>query len=559
MLKILTPYIRFGDENGDVFDTAWSNGNIYGTSSTMKYSSGWNRFKFVFDTVADKYYVYNGGTLASEGEYTNPIPTKVHVILNDSAMAVDNVNVNATGGVYVNEIKLVDKDGNSVIKASEEGVKGSAVIENTSKINAVGYKILTAVYNEGLLSGVKVSDGTVAAQESKTVETELVKADGDCVKIYVWDSETMKPLTNNYAVYASDLVDFTVNVEEGRDAVVLQLTDTQIIDAGQKRTEDRIDSISNAYWATDMIEERCFNYLTETINATNPDLILLTGDLVYGEFDDNGTAFTALVDFMDSFGIPWAPIFGNHENESKKGVDWQCEQLEKAENCLFEQKTLTGNGNYSVGIVQGGVLTREFFMLDSNGCSAMSDESLANGHSRKSAGFGSDQIAWYTEEAQNIKKASSDTKISFAYHIQPYKFYPALAKYGFTNVNVESNPINIDTLSNKADGDFGYVGEGFSPWDEDNTVYDGMKELGVDSIFVGHEHCNSASVVYDGVRFQYGQKSSTYDKANYINSNGDIVPGYSDAGFPLVGGTVMKLADKDGEISDAYIYYCKNE
>ena len=194
-----TAYVRFGNKDGDVFDTAWVKGLIYGTSSTMNYSSGWNHFKFIFDTVADKYYVYNGGTLASEGDYTNPIPTKVHIILNNSAMAVDNVNVNATGGVYVNDMKLVDAAGNTVIKASEKGVKGSAVIENTSKVNEVEYMMLTAVYSEGRLVGVEMTVGTVAAEESKSVETELVKVNGDCVKIFVWDSEK-NPLTDNYTV-----------------------------------------------------------------------------------------------------------------------------------------------------------------------------------------------------------------------------------------------------------------------------------------------------------------------------------------------------------------------
>ena len=114
----------------------------------------------------------------------------------------------------------------------------------------------------------------------------------------------------------------------------------------------------------------------------------MTGDLVYGEFDDAGTSLLALIEFMESFDIPWAPIFGNHDNESKKGADWQSARLEAAKNCLFKQRTLTGNGNYTVGIQQDGVLKRVFFMLDSNGCGAISEESRANGHTVTSVGFG---------------------------------------------------------------------------------------------------------------------------------------------------------------------------
>lgn len=349
--------------------------------------------------------------------------------------------------------------------------------------------------------------------------------------------------------------DFIVEVPEGRDPVVLQLTDTQIIDAGQARPGR--DGVDTTFWATDQVEERCYDYVTETITATNPDFIIITGDLIYGEFDDSGTAWTSLVEFMDSFEIPWSPVFGNHDNESKMGVDWQCEQLENAEYCLFEQKDLTGNGNYSVGIVQGGEIKRVFYMLDSNGCGNVSEESLANGHTTATTGFGQDQIDWYTQQIAVLKEYSPDTKISFAYHIQQSIFADAYAKYGFNQAE-KYQDIHIDLLDDKAEGDFGYIGRQLKgPWDSNKTIWTGMKALGVDSVFVGHEHCNSASVVYDGIRFQYGQKSSEYDRFNCVDLEGNITGGYSKTGTSLIGGTVIRLSETDGSISDAYIYYCE--
>ncbi|MBO5070862.1 MAG: hypothetical protein J6C37_10965 [Roseburia sp.] len=116
-----------------------------------------------------------------------------------------------------------------------------------------------------------------------------------------------------------------------------------------------------------------------------------------------------------------------------------------------------------------------------------------------------------------------------------------------------SNPINIDQLVNVTEGDFGYLGSDLkTAWDLDGSVWRGLKKLGVDSIFVGHEHCNSASVVYDGIRCQYGLKSSTYDRANYIQGDGTIVGSYSEAGKPIIGGTVIALSEKDGSIREAY-------
>ena len=351
-----------------------------------------------------------------------------------------------------------------------------------------------------------------------------------------------------------DLVDFIVSVEEGREPVILHITDTQIIDATQEREGDpTFGSTMKSFWGPDKLEDRCFIYLRETINATNPDLIIVTGDLVYGKWDDSGEKFLELIEFMESFNIPWAPVFGNHDNECKLGVDWQCEQLEKAENCLFLQRTLTGNGNYSVGIEQGGELKRVFYMLDSNGCGNASSASLNNGHFKNSSGIANDQIRWATGSMADVKESSPDTKISVAFHIQLSIFSEAFAKYGYVQ---GGESINIDALDEKQEGDLGYIGAGIKTTiDADNRIWNAFKNNGVDSIFVGHEHSNSASIVYEGVRMQYGQKSSEYDRYNFVDKYGEITTAQIDnTKTSLVGGTVFTLAE-DGSINTPKIYY----
>ena len=354
-----------------------------------------------------------------------------------------------------------------------------------------------------------------------------------------------------------NIPDFVIELPVDRDPIVLQLTDTQIIDGAQVRPGR--GGVSSTFYATKNIQKYCYDYVTEIIQATKPDLILLTGDNVYGEFDDNGSVWLSFVSFMDSFQIPWAPIFGNHDNESKKGVDWQCEQLVNAEYCLFEQKELTGNGNYSVGVAQGNELKRVFYMLDTNGCGNASDETMSNGHTTKMVGFGQDQIQWYTKQIEVLKEASPATKISMAYHIQQNAFAEAYAKYGFTS-GEQHQDINVDLLPNKAEGDFGYIGRDLKGEGSYLTIAE-LKRLGVDSVFVGHEHCNSASVVYEGIRFQFGQKSSTYDRFNRVDENGVVVGADGDikqGQTALIGGTVMVLSKEDGSIKNAYIYYCEN-
>lgn len=347
--------------------------------------------------------------------------------------------------------------------------------------------------------------------------------------------------------------DFIVEVPEGREPVVLQLTDTQIIDSTQD-LNGVLGGSQPTMYAPSQMNARCFDFLTEIITATNPDLIIMTGDNVYGKFDHNGSVWLRLIEFMDSFDIPWAPIFGNHDNESNMGVDWQCEQLMKAENCLFKQRTLTGNCNYSVAIAQGNELKRVFYMLDSNGIGSPSSATLANGHTSTTPGFASDQIDWFTKDITRLQESIPDLKVSFAYHIQDTLFEVAYEKYGYLNNKPWAN-INVDLHEDKADGDFGYIGYVEGEWTQDIAR---LKKLGVDSIFVGHEHTSSSSVVYEGIRFQFGQKSSRYDMFSVLDANGNVkhTDYESSADSPLIGGSVIVLSEDDGAIKDAYIYYC---
>lgn len=352
------------------------------------------------------------------------------------------------------------------------------------------------------------------------------------------------------------MVDFIVDIPNKRAPIVLQLSDPQMLDSSQA-VQGRLSDGEDTYWAKDKKEERCFKYIREVVDATNPDLILIAGDIVYGEFDHNGSALLSFIEFMESLGIPWAPVFGNHETESKMGADWQCAQLEGAKNCLFKQRTLTGNGNYTVGIRQNGKLTRVFYMVDSNS-GYPSELSVANGHSQHSAGFGDDQIEWYTSDIKKIHKAYPDAKISFMFHIAIYAFERAFEKYGYVRDRSSSVfPIEIDKLDASGD-DFGTILLPTPTWDKDDAVWNGFKSLGVDLVMVGHDHELCASVVYDGVRLQFGLKSSTYDSNIYINNEGKLVKSWVPAGTPMIGGTVMELNSENGAIDKAYHYYCKN-
>lgn len=315
------------------------------------------------------------------------------------------------------------------------------------------------------------------------------------------------------------LVDFVVEVETGRDVRILQLTDLQIIDPGQSRYPGRL-KVDGKPYAVPLSEEEAyehyFRFVEGTIREVQPDLIIVTGDLVYGEFDDSGEVLLDIIAYFERFGIPWAPVFGNHENESAKGVDWQCAQFEAAEHCLFKQRDITGNGNYSIGIVQGGKMVKAVYMMDSNGCGG-----AANGGAgvKVTPGFGRDQWQWLNSAAKKIDATLGYAVSKFAaFHIAIPQFAQGAYESGYQSNNdsgsMEMYTIGVDVPAQN--GDFGTKGETFRAMALDARFWKTFKNYGFDGIFVGHTHCNNTSVLYDGIRLTFGLKTgyNRYDQYN---------------------------------------------
>ena len=323
-----------------------------------------------------------------------------------------------------------------------------------------------------------------------------------------------------------DGCDFVVDIEENRKVKILQLTDMQIIDALQQRYPDRLRDDEARSWMPEYFDALFGDHARSVISQTKPDLIFLTGDLVYGQFDDKGTSLIWFCNFMDSFGIPWAPVFGNHDNESTMGVAWQCQRLKNSKHCLFKRGNVSGNGNYTVGVAIGNKLKRILYMTDSNGCKASTDDEVI-----KEKGIYPDQVKYIEDTAKTISKAQGKTVPGFmAFHIPTDIFLTAPMEKGYYT---EDNPFCIiDVEIPGKDGDFGcYYREMHEPdiIKMPQSFYDMLKANGIDGLFTGHFHRNNTVIHYDGFRLVFGLKTGQYD---------DHLPGH-------LGGTLVTLEDDD--------------
>ena len=97
------------------------------------------------------------------------------------------------------------------------------------------------------------------------------------------------------------------------------------------------------------------------IESSRPDLIVLSGDLVYPTLfltgtNDNLTALKVLTKVIDAYKTPWTICFGNHDAEStaKYSKSELCDFLEGSNlsYCLFSRgpSSIDGMGNHIINL-----------------------------------------------------------------------------------------------------------------------------------------------------------------------------------------------------------------
>lgn len=281
---------------------------------------------------------------------------------------------------------------------------------------------------------------------------------------------------------------------KGEDFRILNLTDTQL---------------SDSEWEAGRCESEI---LTKTIRnlveRTKPHLITISGDIAWaGHFE----SYRQLARFLDSFNIPWAPVFGNHDNQG--GVDKlqrAAEILTEGGNCLLERgdKSL-GWGNYIIGIEQDGRLVHGLVMMDSHDRTEYTDE-----QGNTSLAWGDiipEQLHWYCDKIKKLRElgASESTLIL---HIPLYAYRQAATKAYKNDINHKSiEPYNgqqKDCFNEGYEDSFGVCYEGIASYPSDNGFFDLIKELDhTKTVVCGHDHINSFAIKFEGVRLIYSLKT----------------------------------------------------
>lgn len=287
-----------------------------------------------------------------------------------------------------------------------------------------------------------------------------------------------------------------IKINEERDIKVLQITDVHLGNGSLTVKKDR----------------KAINAVCRLIEDAKPDLIILTGDIVYPNSSITGSsnnlaALKIIADLMESYKTPWTMCFGNHDAEWMADYDKTalCDLLEDEnyQYCIFDRgpEDIDGMGNQVINVYNSDDTFNSSIFVFDNGDYAGSSQ--MSGYQAITDA----QTNWYKSEIEKMNAGEGKTIQSFVYFHVPLKEYEIAwnlyregseeVKYFFGWAN-ESN-------------------EKISSSDETGSFFETAALLGsTKATFCGHNHLNDFSIEYKGIRLTFS-KSIDYTAYFLVN------------------------------------------
>jgi len=276
-------------------------------------------------------------------------------------------------------------------------------------------------------------------------------------------------------------------------------------------------------------DKKVLEAIKKLVDRSNPDLIILTGDMIFPFLPKAGTLnnikqMEKLVLFMDSFKIPYSMVFGNHDLEmgSKGTRDDLAKIIKTGEFSIFDEglKEIYGVGNFIINLRRKDNLISSLVMLDSN----------MYGDGWFFSGFDcihKDQIDWCNKSLNKLKKENINLKAHAFFHM-PLKEY----KIAYEKMKLGDKCVIYNFGSIAEENDY----FGISKYDcmfFDSAVQNGI----IKSMCCGHDHLNTISMTYKDIELVYGMSLDFHAykgiKKRYTQRGGTIINILSDGNFNI--------------------------
>lgn len=263
------------------------------------------------------------------------------------------------------------------------------------------------------------------------------------------------------------------------------------------------------YIAGDLHSSRALDCVKEALSSVKPDLVIHTGDIVFGR-PDLDSAREILQPLSDS-GIPWAVALGNHDSQFGSTREDMFRAIrEMPGNVNLPPKAgVYGVSNDVITLSGASGVERVFYLFDSMDAVVLEGEEQIHCYDY----IRHSQIAWYRSHSEKFKAGNNGKPV------------PSLA---FFHIPLPEMQEALD----KGAAPVGNNGEPPCPSRLNSGLFAQFREMGdVEAIVNGHDHDCDFVLPWGQLFFIYGRFSggdTIYNHLGpkgYIPSDGPTAPG----------------------------------
>lgn len=289
-------------------------------------------------------------------------------------------------------------------------------------------------------------------------------------------------------------------------------------------------------WISAEKDRKALNCVASMVSAEKPDLVIVTGDVVFptptaaGTLN-NKTGAKIFAEMMETLGVYWTVAFGNHDTEAYSYYSRDDIGEFYADNdlkyCIFQSgpENIDGCGNQIINVKNSqGIITQSLFIFDSH---SYTDKYGTNGEYDN---IHQNQIDWYSNSVaelneENQKAIQNADKNTLPYSTENFETIKSLAFFHIPLKEYDdawnAYTENSNTNSENAKYYYGIKDENVYCGAGSDNLFETMQSLGsTQGIFCGHDHVNNYSVEYKGIRLTYGM-SVDYLAYKDIDKQGD--------------------------------------
>ena len=240
--------------------------------------------------------------------------------------------------------------------------------------------------------------------------------------------------------------------------------------------------------------------IDEVIEAEHPDLVVITGDIVYSTPAKD--ALRGVLDRISSHGVPFCITFGNHDGDFALSKGGLYDIARSYPQCVMPPRKGADSPDYALEILHstGQDIAGVIYCIDSN--AHLYDE---KGEFTGYDWIHKEQIQWYTRTSGAYTAANGGTPLpSTAFFHIPLPEYAAAVQEGGPMIGTRLEAVCAPPYNS-----------GF---------FDSLKLMGdIFACFVGHDHDNDYAVAWQDVLLAYGRFTGGNTEYNYLPNGARVI------------------------------------